>query len=49
MYLNDVIWNTTGMERGSIDGKHIECKTTHLSSFAMAILEEKVNNLPKGK
>ena len=38
-YLFGEVWNVTGLTRGLIDEKSVECKSNHLSSFVMAVLD----------
>jgi hypothetical protein len=37
-------WVNEGMEVGSIDSDTIECRTDHLSTFTVVLLDPKVNH-----
>jgi hypothetical protein len=37
-------WVNEGMEVDSIDGDTIECRTDHLSTFTVVLLDPKVNH-----
>jgi transcriptional regulator NrdR family protein len=38
-YLHGEFWNIKGVTRGLVDEENVECKTNHLSSFVMAVLD----------